>query len=183
MERTYRDDDDVGIAYIYCNYKEEQLSENLIGSLLRQLLQRRSYIPEDIRTLYESHKTKKTRLSIREYSRLLQSETHSISKVFIIIDALDECHKNNEIRQTLLSELHKLRSSLQILITSRPEIINIKDTFDDFSQLEVKAIDADIKNYIEERIAKTDRLKRLIEGDTALQDMISRRIRDNVKGM
>lgn len=45
---------DVGIAFIYCNHKERQSQtvEYFVGAIVRQIVERRPVIPEDVRTLY-----------------------------------------------------------------------------------------------------------------------------------
>src|SRR5277367_1670749 len=92
LESAFKDQSDVGIAYIYCNYKEEaQTSVHLVGSLLHQLVQRHSNPSNEIHSLYKSHFSKRTHPTLSEYSTLLQSECRSFSKVVIVIDALDEC--------------------------------------------------------------------------------------------
>jgi hypothetical protein len=183
LERKFMNDDDIGIAFIYFNHKEEPSLENLFGSLLQQLVQRRSEISEDIHSLYDIHQSKRTHPSIDEYSRLVRLEICSMSKVFIIIDALDEYHESGDNRRTLLLELQKLGSSLNILITSRPHVLDIQHSFHDFTRLEIQANDDDLKNYIEERVTRDSRLRSIIRDDLVFQDMIIQRIFSNVKGM
>ena len=156
--------------------------ENLLGSLLQQLTQRRSGISNNIRTLYNSHIRKNTRPSMSEYSNLLQTEVRSLSKGFIVIDALDECNEI-ESRHALLRELRKLLPTARLLITSRPHIMDIPEFFEHFLLLEIRASDDDIKAYIAERIAKHNRLKGCIQNDDALRDVIIETIVSNVKGM
>lgn len=182
LERTFIDHVDVGILFIYCNYKEEQSIENLLGSLLQQLTQRRSDISDNIRSLYNSHIRKNTSPSLNEYSKLLQTEIRLFSKTFIIIDALDECSKI-ENRHALLRELRKLLPTAFLLITSRPHITDIPQYFERFSLLEIRASNEDIKAYIEERIIKHNRLNGFIQNDDVLRNAIIETILGNVKGM
>ena len=156
--------------------------DNLLGSLLQQLTQRRSDISDNIRTLYNSHIRRNTRPSISEYSNLLQTEVRSLSKVFIVIDALDECNEI-ESRHALLRELRRLLPTARLLVTSRPHIMDIPEFFENFLLLEIRAHDDDIKAYIVERIAKHSRLKGCIQNDDALRDVIIETIVSNVKGM
>jgi hypothetical protein len=52
LER-YFERQDIAIAYIYCNYKEQrnQTSDNLIASLLQQLVRSEPTIPDNITSL------------------------------------------------------------------------------------------------------------------------------------
>jgi len=91
LGRTFREKD-VGIAFIYCNYKEkeEQTIANLIASLLQQLIQWHHVVPSKVRILYEQHMSKRTRPTLAECSALLHSELTSRPIAFIVVDALDE---------------------------------------------------------------------------------------------
>jgi hypothetical protein len=89
-------DQGIGIAFLYCNYKEKevQTTVNLVSSLLQQLTQRQPDIPSRLRLLYEQHSGRKTRPKLAECSELLHIELTACSKAFIIVDALDECDEN-----------------------------------------------------------------------------------------
>ena len=90
------DDDDVGIVGLFCNYREPEKVVTLIGSLLQQIVLRQSDISDDICRLYKTHVTKHTRPSILEYSTLLKAECRSLSTLFVVVDALDECVQRNQ---------------------------------------------------------------------------------------
>src|SRR5436190_10435295 len=92
LERSF-EKNNVAIAYIYCSYKEQedQTDVNLIASLLQQLVQSNPIIFDEIASLYDDNIKKQKRPTLSEWSKLLQLEIRSLSKVFIIIDALDEC--------------------------------------------------------------------------------------------
>lgn len=49
-----------GIAYIYCNFKkqEEQNIYDLLASVVKQLAESQSWLPESIKDLYYRHKAK-----------------------------------------------------------------------------------------------------------------------------
>jgi hypothetical protein len=182
LERTFVREN-VGVAYIYCNYKEpDQTAINLVGAIVRQLVQQRSELSEQITDLRRSHSTKQTRPSLDEYSRCLQSEISRFPKVFIVIDALDECIESNGTRRVLLDEFQKLQSHVHLLVTSRL-IVSIEQDFADALRLEICASDEDIRRYLEGRIGKEDRLKRLIKADLILQNSLIDTIVENAKGM
>ena len=83
----------VGIAYVYCNFRPayEQRAEDLIASLLKQLSHGLPTLPESVASLYDKHEGRQTRPSFDEIAKVLQSVTAVYSKVYIIVDALDEC--------------------------------------------------------------------------------------------
>src|SRR5277367_3243814 len=92
---------------------------NLIASLLQQLIQRHSVVPNKVRSLYEQHVSKRTRPTFAECCELLRSELTGCSRAFIIVDALDECNEINGTRNSLIAELLSLPPTTYLLVTSR----------------------------------------------------------------
>lgn len=178
-------EDDVVVAFIYCNYneREEQTLVNLLGSLLQQFVQQRSTIPTDLQKVYESHERKKTRPSVAEYSRLLESQLSSFSEAFLVIDALDEYLDNDRTRDALLAEIRKLQPRLRLLVTSRPNVKNLALNFDNVTQLEIRASDSDIKRYLESEIYKKERLRSHVTANPTLKDIIINTIVQKAEGM
>lgn len=85
----------VGITFIYFKYNEtDQTFDNILSSLLKQLLQDSEGIPPDILSLYERHRDRKTSPKIDEISQALSTMIQSHEEVFCIIDALDECNED-----------------------------------------------------------------------------------------
>jgi hypothetical protein len=180
----YFERDDVAIAYIYCSYKEQedQTAVNLIASLLQQLVQRNHVISNDIMSLYHYHKQKQTRPTAGKWSKLLESEVRRLSKVFIVIDALDECPESNGTRDNFLAEIRKLQPITHLLVTSR-HIPTIEREFEKAARVEIRASDEDVRRYLERRIESGGRLVRLLKADPALQATIANTIVENAKGM
>ncbi|KAL7941772.1 hypothetical protein V8C42DRAFT_360491 [Trichoderma barbatum] len=142
----------VGIAYIYCNFqrKDEQKLEDLLASLLKQLSGAKHSLPKDVKELYERHSTKRTRPSADEISRTLKSLTGSYSRVFVVVDALDECQVADGCRTRFIEEVLSLQAEfgVNIFMTSRflPEVI---DKFDKICSLEIRATQDDVEKYLE----------------------------------
>ena len=92
LNTRFKNDKSIGVAYLYCNYRrqDEQKPEHLLASLLKQLTQGLSSLPDSVKSLYNSHKDRRTQPSFDEISRALQSVVTMYSRVFLIIDALDE---------------------------------------------------------------------------------------------
>lgn len=69
-----------GVAYLYCNFRRqhEQKPEDLLASLLKQLVQQQASTPESVKSIYDSHKNKRTRPS------LTNSQKHCIRSLLII---------------------------------------------------------------------------------------------------
>lgn len=100
-------DANIGIAYLYCNFcrKDEQKAEELLASLLKQLARGLSSLPESVKSLYDSHKDKRTRPTFNEISATLQSVGALYSRIFIVVDALDECQSSDDCRTKFIKEI------------------------------------------------------------------------------
>jgi hypothetical protein len=176
--------EDVSVAYIYCSYKEqnEQTAVNLITSLLQQILRQSNVIPDEVVSLYNNHYKKPTRPALADWSKLLQLEVRRMSKVFIIIDALDECSENNGTRKGFLTEIQKLEHTVHLLVTSR-DIPSIEHEFQNASRLRIQPTNTDIRKYLECRIASEPQLERHCKKDLNLRALIIDSLVSEAKGM
>ena len=138
-------------------------------------------MPEDTRSLYRRHKAKGTRPSINEVSKSLSAALDTYSRVFIMIDALDECQLPDGGRGKLLSELFCLRdeTGANLFATSRfiPEIMKL---FEGSITFEIRANDADVQKYVESRFSL---LPSFVLRSPTLQEDIKAGIISAVDGM
>ncbi|OPB40202.1 ankyrin repeat protein [Trichoderma guizhouense] len=145
----------IGIAYIYCNFRmrDKQTIDDLLASVLKQLAEGQPCLPESVKDLYNRHKALRTRPSINEILTVLQSVTLLYSRIFIVVDALDECEEFSGCRMRFISELFNLQRSngANILVTSR-FIPDIRDKFKGSTEVEIRAHDEDVRKYLESRI-------------------------------
>lgn len=159
LYERFQSDPDVGISYIYVKYKEQhkQKFEDLLASLLRQLTQGRSSLADPVRCLYERHKDRRTRPSHKEILSTLQSIAVMYSRVFIIIDTLDEFEASDNCRSRFLKAIFDLQenSGANIFAISR-SIPEIKAKFTDSACIEIRARNEDIQNYLVTRTTQSD---------------------------
>jgi hypothetical protein len=173
----------VSIAYLYCNFRrqQEQNPEDLLASLLKQLVQEQSSTPKSMRSLYKRHKVKRTRPLLDEISKVLQSVTLDYTRTFIIIDALDECQISGRDHRRVLSEIFNLQAKTEanIFATSRfiPEIMK---EFEGSVILEIRASDEDVRRYLNGHMS---RLPSCVSRSRNLQEKIKTKIMKAVDGM
>ena len=172
------------VLYLFCSYNENesQSAQNLLASLLKQVLLRQSVIPQGVRDLYERHVNRKSRPGVGEITPLLLEELKGYSSVFVVIDALDECSDRDDTRKALLAEVQKLPQDSHILITSRYSP-NIEEAFKDVPAIEIRATDDDVKRYIEGRVKQESRLAKHIRSDPGLMDDIKSNLLQSCRGM
>jgi Cdc6-like AAA superfamily ATPase len=181
LNTKFENDAGIGIAYIYCNYQpqQQQKPEDLLSSLSKQLTQNQPAVPAEVKNLYKRHTAKRTRPSPDEIVRLLHSTVQLYSRVFIIIDALDEYHVSNNAGQNkLLSEVFSLQDQAQINLFATSRFVSeITSRFEGCILKEIRAQDDDILRYINERIPQL--LRSQILKHPQAQDTINT-IRSNV---
>lgn len=55
LETTFSAQDDIGIAYYFCDFRQEQSLLGIYSAILRQFLQGKSSIPDHIMSLHQKH--------------------------------------------------------------------------------------------------------------------------------
>jgi hypothetical protein len=183
LNTRFRNDSSIGITYLYCNFRRrnEQKVEDLLASLLKQLSQKRSSLPGSVETLYDHHKDERMRPSFDEISSTLQSVAAMYSRVFIIVDALDECQTLDGCRTRFLSELFNLQAKhgANLFMTSR-FIPEITEKFQENTSLEIRASTEDMRKYLDGHIS---RLPGFVLRSVELQEEIKTGIIKAVGGM
>ncbi|KAM5361879.1 hypothetical protein ACJZ2D_012824 [Fusarium nematophilum] len=179
LER-FRNESGVGIAYHYCDYRRQD-HENarvILASILKQLAQCPGSLPDALRTLYDKHKPKDTRPSFKEIASALKSVASLHSRVFIVVDGLDECTAS--VWRDILAQLRGLRGA-NALVTSRaiPDIINRKE-LEGSSVLEIRASDTDVREYLDRNMSK---FREFVMRDRQLQEDICKAILESIGGM
>ena len=116
----------VAVACFYFDFaaRKEQLSANMLGALLKQVVSGLEEIPEEIAQAYEDHKNAIDGRGpqLTDIVKMLQTTT-SRKPTFICLDALDECPAVYRVK--LLSSLDKIlqRSpDTRVFVTGRPHI-------------------------------------------------------------
>ncbi|MCJ1324226.1 hypothetical protein MMC10_000888 [Thelotrema lepadinum] len=99
------------VLFLYLSHKEgrEQTLPNLLGSLLKQLIQRKGQVPAKIASLYDEEKRKESRLPTEKMLDLLKQQLGTYSKTYIVVDALDE--SDEDTRKSLIDYLIGIESS------------------------------------------------------------------------
>lgn len=149
--------------------------------MLKQLAGHQPSLLDSIRSLYGKHKDKQTRPSFNELSKTLQSAAAIYSRIFIIIDALDECHTTGGNRAKFLSDVFNLQAKYgaNIFATSRP-IPDIAEKFKGSTLLEIRASEDDVRKYLDGHILH---LPSFVQRTPNLEEEIKTKIVEAVDGM
>lgn len=190
--------DSASSAVLYCNYKRQgdQTVENILLSLLKQLLHGRSVLPS-VKDLLGYNSASQRRPTLAQIVTALRAVIAQDTRTFLIIDALDEC--NSSTRRLLLLEVFKIVSDLKanLLATTRPtcmaEITKMEALPDDITQLEISATTTDIDLYVANHLPTLVKKKSstscgravrpAVGKDTNIQDRIKVAVREAASGM
>ena len=175
----------IALAFMFCNYNEihgSQTLENLLGSLIREIVQSSKSIPADVLLFYGNCRATESGPgpSIEQCSEILGSIASKLRNVYIVIDALDEYEEPARI--TLIEELFKLPENVRILCTSRHPG-DIEELFQGACRLEIRASDSDVSKYIQAKISEERTLKKFCKEDTSLEHAIIESIVKKADGM
>ncbi|KAF5242673.1 hypothetical protein FANTH_8582 [Fusarium anthophilum] len=177
----------VGIAYIYFNFRRgvEQTLSHLIASLIRQLAQQHCCAAGKVKDLYNTHTPGNTQATASELLDLLYSITMPswFSRLFVIVDALDECQSSGNIRTKFVSEMLRLQEKVKINIFATSRFITeIERLFIQNGAVTVKirASNEDIQAYIGSIL---ETLPACVRRSSQLQDEIKDTISRAVDGM
>jgi len=179
----FGNDPAIGLAYIYCNFKrkDEQRVNDLLASLLKQLAQGLPSLPDTLEELYKRHRREKSRPSLYEMAKCIQSVVALYSKVFILVDALDECQSCDNYRTSFLEEIFNLQDkcTVNVFATSRfiPEVTR---EFEDSDWLEIRATEEDVRTYLNGHLKPR---KAFLKKNIELQNEIKEKIAAATMGM
>ena len=86
------------MAYFYFDFgdSEKQRSENLIRSLITQLSFQTSSCPDSLAALYSQNQNGQRHPTIQSLMMTLKDIVRGFERVYMILDALDECDEDRK---------------------------------------------------------------------------------------
>jgi hypothetical protein len=171
-----------GVACIYLNHKEaeDQTPVKLLAGFWRQLVFGRDVGPL-AKKLYHHHREKCTTPSLSEVYDMLRSAIGGYSKVYLIVDAVDEYPGPQ--RRTLLQRLAEMAPTVNLMITSRPHISTGPSSLQNIETLEIRATEEDVRRYVDAQIEFWPDLSKHVHSRPELREEIHSKISDTIDGM
>ena len=144
-------EEDIVVAWSYCDFnaQQDQTVINIMGAILKQLVGRRG-IPKHIREAFDEGR----RPLLPDLVRMLRIAIASLPKVFICIDALDECLPNElpDLLETL-RDIVRQSPRTRIFLTGRPYVGEaIRKHFSKAVAIPISPNQEDIRNYVVMRL-------------------------------
>jgi len=148
---------DIAVAGLYCDFstQKEQTVTNIMGAILKQLVGR-GRIPDYLREAFQKRQKESGDRGLRlvDLIGMLKIAIASLPKVFICLDALDEC-----LPKYLPELLESLRDIVResprtrIFLTGRPHIWEyIQRYFSKAVVIPISPSQDDIRNYVKMRL-------------------------------
>ncbi len=168
-----------GVAGIYCSYKSPQTTENLLGSLLQQLL-----LP-----LKSISYSDATAMITGNVATSLSEALKRYQNTFIIVDALDECPNRGELLKALRQLLESSHNStggavLHILVTGRDNVAaETKRELKPDEHLEIRSSETDVRNYLKQGLCVQPQLYEWIKDSPEFGSLVVEAITSRVNGM
>ena len=156
-------DENVVVAYFYFDYYEQghnaqdyQLDDGMLASLLKQLALTRAGLPGPVLDLHQRMTRQQRQPKQEDLEEALLLTCSEFDRVFVVIDALDECNKTQ--RNAVLRALINMSqcSQVSIFVTSRPHAEDISKAFKESHKIVIEAKPSDIKKYVYKKIENSD---------------------------
>jgi len=169
MRKRFSMSADVAIIYVYCQYDEPETlnSSSIVRSLIKQILFHLEAMGKPDITIQDklnkAHRQSRCHLGAEEGIEMLLSLLRKFSKVFIMIDGLDECHSVKG--HDTLDEATKLLRYLKRLLAV-PTTVTAKLFLSSRFEVDVRRwipscvhvslsqsnVQVDIKSFVEEEV-------------------------------
>ncbi|KAF6741454.1 hypothetical protein DFP72DRAFT_268468 [Ephemerocybe angulata] len=167
-----------GLAVVcaFIRYTEQPTARDITAGLIRQLIGSHLCARRHMENLYIQNQ--KMELSERELVKALHQIVGLLSKVFIIIDGLDEAE--DAVKDALLRTLPTLGAN--VLIMSRPLEL-YAHCIPHALHVSIEARTEDIDRFVDDQIQRNSRLQAIVRGDPTLIERLKARIRESSNGM
>ena len=168
LRRNFEHSPGVRIAGAYCSYRDQQAQTlfNMLSGLWRQVIDQDAAHSNDIQELYRRHRDSKRQPSLNDLMRIFGNEVQKHSRLFVVIDALDEMP--DSMCSEFIKRIRSLSPKLNLLVTSR-KLESIAELFAGRPTFPIGAQNEDLITFIEARIAREPKLSKVMKQFPGLQ--------------
>ena len=169
-----------GVLGVYCSYRNPDTTSILVGSILSQLLSSIEQPP---------HVNPRDILDRERLYQIFNSILNTYSRLYLVIDALDECADGpallEHLRELLdLAETNKSAPDVHIFITGRHNVEHeVQRNITPSVRLEISCDDEDVRKYLKQELHGQSQLLEWINGDCDFEIQIIDSIIARVAGM
>ena len=142
---------------LYCDFlaQQEQSTTNMLGAMLKQLVSRGG-VPRHVREAFRKAKREfgGRGLLLPNMVEILKKTITSLPRLFICIDAVDECtpkHRRDILES--MQEIVRVSPNTRVFLTGRPHINDeIVKRFGKAVRIPLRPRKGDIESYLEMRL-------------------------------
>lgn len=137
----------------------------MLRSLIVQLVVKHQAFPEPLEALFKSCHNGKNQPQMKDLEKLLKTLIESHEKIYLVLDALDECENRHELVGYIEKAVGRKSAKLNVVMTSR-RLRLFEELFDagleEWNRLSIQneKVDEDIRSYIHEKLRSDRRFKR-----------------------
>jgi hypothetical protein len=175
--------ENAGVAFFYFDFsaEDEQTPVQILSCLLKQLLLQLEGLPAPVKQLFDRCVMRGQTPQVSDLQELLLSITEEFNAIYLVIDALDEC-KAGDCRSEILSAFQAFQVSMKLLVTSRPHSDDLNESLAHASQIKLRAVESDIREYVKKKL-ETRKTQKIIGKDAKLKEEIITSIVEGAHGM
>lgn len=159
--------DDTALIYFYVDGSDHQPLDvtTLYRTFVRQLVLQIPGVPRGLDVHYRYRRENDLGTS-KEWRYRYESLLHNFGKLFIVLDALDECQEFIDLNEmmTILSELLRTRKQRTHLLVSSRDLEQVRQTFTNLEALQLaigdQAANADMPTAVHGQLFGTSPFKR-----------------------
>ncbi|KAK3937351.1 hypothetical protein QBC46DRAFT_392848 [Diplogelasinospora grovesii] len=167
------------VAYLYLSYMDSHTVDDLLGSVIKQIIPHDRPIPKPVMDLWARRSSGTESPTSSDLTNLFLDLTQEYV-VYIIVDAMDEYP--SEHRPRLLKHLVPNSDSLSILVTSRP-LDEFDDISDGFTKENIAGNPTDLDLFMDHKLSTKGRWKEWVKTDPSLLDEVKLAISEVWGGM
>ncbi|KAK0184070.1 hypothetical protein F5146DRAFT_330709 [Armillaria mellea] len=178
--RSLVDEKMTPVLNIFCDYRSP--AEHTIYSFLRSLLHQLVQVRGLPLVTFLHNMDRRTPPSLDDLIKILSEELKLFSRVYIVLDALDEFTPNDQ--GELIKTLKLLANNIHLLVTSRPvsPVTALESLVGEHTELAIRAADNDVALYVKSKIYR-GYLANIIGNDDSLRDKIVTGVMEKADGM
>ncbi|KAK3693030.1 hypothetical protein B0T22DRAFT_32855 [Podospora appendiculata] len=170
----------VAVAYCYCDYKNiaSHSPVTILGSIAAQIARQHDTAFDLLQQMYDEHHPKdglKKPMDPESLWEMIQFMAQNFERVFIVVDALDECRSQTGDVLEFLKTIAEC-AVVSMALFSRDEQDIRESLADDFSFLEIAAQTQDLEIFVGAEMSRRKGLKDLPIKDPTLNEDIRRQL-------
>jgi hypothetical protein len=175
----------IGVAYAYCSYVQSYDPAALVATFIKQLSQQKQQLPRELEGSFDAHHLNARKPTFSELQKLFLDVSKGFDKVFVVLDALDECElKDRQKFLPFLQEIVAPNGIVKLFVASRRhEDIQRAFANDATNEIEATKVSEDIKSYVEFELDKRLNNGSLKIKDPGLKTDIFEALLSKAKGM